>query len=152
MKLKLYNVDIYASCGAVTLGTILGKCPYKIEEEIIAYRKKNPPNLDDYIVRSNWLEDRSITFFEEALHFAKPFIGRNKVITPARQIDLFRLVNNVLDPNHVYMVMTKDHLQLVWNYSVWDTVSRGGHISQHVWRNNGVISYIKLNKTGIITK
>ena len=152
MKFKFHNTDRYASCGAVAIGTVLGENSFDIERKIIKYRQKHPPNLNDYIVLSNWREDRSITFFEEAIHFVRPFIGKNKVETPTKRMRLLDLVCTVLNPNYIYMVMTKDHIQIVHDYKVWDTVSRRNDINAHIWNKRPVIKYIRLNKTGVKTK
>jgi hypothetical protein len=144
--MKLHkNIAYGYSCGSSVIALLTGKHPLIIQENIVLYRKKHHPKKDDPSFETKHIYNQDQTYWSELRHFLKKQIGKNRTVDIwNKNIKLKNFAANV-NPKDWFIVLTKEHVQLINNNIVYDCNNMSGEsMTWHIWKDQRIICYIKL--------
>lgn len=144
--MKLHkNIPYGYSCGSTVISLLTGKNPYHVENSLVEYRKKHIPKNDDPSFEAKHIYNRNQTYWSELLHFLRKQIGNHRTVDIwLKNIKLKNFAKTV-NPKHWYIVLTKDHVQIINNNIVYDCNRMSGEkMCWHIWKDQRIICYVRL--------
>jgi hypothetical protein len=129
-------------CGAVALSYVNGKLPKENVKDILEFRARNKPWKDEWVNRENYFDDREHFYFNEAKHFFAPYMDFTKIKTPRGNPKLRKFIRKL--PPQTFLVWTTEHIQIIKNRKIFDTIGANISIEDHWWANEPVRFYTRL--------